>query len=167
MSHAVSWFQIEGPNARALQGFYKRVFGWKMSKAEGGGDSQMVEAEPGGIAGGVSASHTHQPGLTVYISVGDIDAFVGAIQRAGGRMVRAKSSLPHGMGEIAEFADPAGNVVGLWSHDANADAERRPARKARKVTTRAAARSSKAARAKKRARKSRVSGRAQTTKRAR
>jgi predicted enzyme related to lactoylglutathione lyase len=154
MSHAVSWFQIEGPDARVLQGFYKRVFGWKMSKSPGDGKSQMVAAEPGGIAGGVSPSHGHHPGVTVYVTVGDIDALVGAIQRAGGRMVRPKTLLPEDQGAIAEFADPAGNILGLWSHGEKRDVEPypAPARKTRKVSRRAAARTGRAAPAK-RARK--------------
>jgi predicted enzyme related to lactoylglutathione lyase len=114
MSHAVSWFQIQGPNAHALQNFYKKVFGWKMKAQPGGGDSMMVAPEAGGIAGGVGTSHNHQPNVTVYISVGDIDAVVGAIQRGGGRMAMPRTELPGGMGSIAEFTDPAGNAIGLW-----------------------------------------------------
>jgi predicted enzyme related to lactoylglutathione lyase len=114
MSHAVNWFQIQGPNAHVLQQFYKSVFGWKMRARPGSGDSMMVAAEPGGIAGGVGTSHNHQPNVTVYISVGDIDAVVGQIQRGGGRMAMPKMELPGGMGSIAEFTDPAGNTIGLW-----------------------------------------------------
>ena len=114
MSHPVNWFQIQGPNAHALQTFYKQVFGWKMESMPGGGDSMMVAPEPGGIPGGLVTSHTHQPNVTVYIGVGDIDAVFGKIQRGGGRMVMAKQELPGNMGSIAEFTDPAGNTIGLW-----------------------------------------------------
>lgn len=114
MSHAVNWFQIQGPNGHALQQFYKQVFGWKMKPQPGGGDAKMVAAEPGGMAGGVGTSHNHQPGVAVYISVGDIDAVFGKIQRGGGRMATPKTKLPGAMGSIAGFTDPAGNWVGLW-----------------------------------------------------
>lgn len=114
MSHAVNWFQIQGPNAHVLQQFYRQVFGWKMKAQAGGGDTMMVAAERGGIAGGVGTSHNHQPNVTVYVSVGSIDAMIGKIQRSGGRMVLPKQELPGGMGAIAEFTDPAGNAIGLW-----------------------------------------------------
>ena len=51
---------------------------------------------------------------TVYVSVGDIDAVFGKIQRGGGRMVMPKTELAGGMGWIAGFTDPAGNSIGLW-----------------------------------------------------
>jgi len=114
MSHAVNWFQIQGPNGHALQQFYKQVFGWKMKPQPGAGDAKLVAAEPGGMAGGVGTSHNHRPGVAVYISVGDIDAVFGKIQRGGGRMATPKTKLPGGMGSIAGFTDPAGNWVGLW-----------------------------------------------------
>jgi predicted enzyme related to lactoylglutathione lyase len=114
MSHAVSWFQIQGPNGHALQEFYKHVFGWKMKPQPGSADSMMVDAEPGGMAGGVGTSHNHQPSVAVYISVGDIDAVFGKIERGGGRMAMPKTELPGGMGAIAGFTDPANNWIGLW-----------------------------------------------------
>ena len=128
MPHAVNWFQIQGPNAHALQQFYKKIFGWKM-KSQRGSDSVMVAAEPGGIAGGVGTSHSHQPNVTVYISVGDIDTFLRKIQRSGGRMVMAETKLPRGMGSIAEFSDPAGNSVGLWVPGKTAVAKRKSSAK--------------------------------------
>ena len=127
MSHAVNWFQIQGPNGHALQKFYKQVFGWKMKALPGGGDSMMVASEPGGIAGGVGASHNHQPSVAVYVSVGNIDAVFGKIQRAGGRMAMPMTELPGGMGSIAGFHDPAGNWIGLWMPGKAAAAPKRSA----------------------------------------
>ena len=114
MSHPVNWFQIQGPNAHALQQFYKQVFGWKMTSMPGMPESAMVAAEPKGIPGGIGTAHSHQPRVTVYVSVGDIDALFGKIQRGGGRMSMSKMDLPGGMGSVAEFTDPAGNTIGLW-----------------------------------------------------
>lgn len=127
MSHAVNWFQIQGPNGHALQQFYKQVFGWKMKALPGGGDSMMVASEPGGIAGGVGASQNHQPSVAVYVSVGNIDAVFGKIQRAGGRMAMPMTELPGGMGSIAGFHDPAGNWIGLWMPGKAAAAPKRSA----------------------------------------
>ena len=153
MSHAVNWFQIQGPNGHALQKFYKQVFGWKMKPLPGGGDSMMVAAEPGGIAGGVGTSQNHQPSVAVYVSVGDIDAVFGKIQRAGGRMAMPMTELPGGMGSIAGFHDPAGNWIGLWMPGKAAAAPKRSAsaKKAGSAKKKAGSAKKKAGSAKKKA----------------
>jgi predicted enzyme related to lactoylglutathione lyase len=114
MSHAVNWFSIQGPNGHALQQFYKQVFGWAMKSMPGAGDTLMVPSQKDGIPGGIGTSMNHQPSVAVYVSVGDIDAVFGKIQRSGGRMAMPKTELPGGMGTIAGFTDPAGNWIGLW-----------------------------------------------------
>lgn len=127
MSHAVNWFSIQGPNGHALQQFYKQVFGWAMKPMPGPGDMMMVPPEKDGIPGGIGASTNHQPAVAVYVSVGDIDAVFGKIQRSGGRMAMPKSELPNNMGSIAGFTDPAGNWIGLWMPPAKAAAPKRSA----------------------------------------
>jgi hypothetical protein len=115
MAHPVNWFQIQGPDGRTLQAFYKGVFGWPMSEMPGSGDMAMVPAQPpDGIPGGVGTSQNKQPSVTVYITVGDIDAYLGKIERAGGHIAMPKMPLPNDMGFIAGFTDPASNWIGLW-----------------------------------------------------
>jgi predicted enzyme related to lactoylglutathione lyase len=134
MSHAVNWFSIQGPNGHALQQFYKQVFGWSMKAMPGAGDMLMVEPPKGGIAGGISTSMNHQPSVSVYVSVGDIDAVFGKIQRGGGRMAMPKTELPGGMGAIAGFTDPAGNWIGLWMPGKTAAPKRSAAPKKKTAT---------------------------------
>lgn len=131
MSHAVNWFQISGPNGHALQKFYEQAFGWSLQNIPGdAGDLKMVPAGKDGISGGVGTSHNKQPSVAVYISVGDIDAQFGKIQRAGGRMAMPKQELPGNMGHVAGFTDPAGNWIGLWMPPADAPAPKASAKKA-------------------------------------
>jgi predicted enzyme related to lactoylglutathione lyase len=140
MSHAVNWFSIQGPNGHALQQFYKQVFGWAMKPMPGPGGMMMVPAEKDGIPGGVGASMNHQPSVAVYVSVGDIDAVFGKIQRSGGRMAMPKSELPNNMGSIAGFTDPSGNWIGLWMPPAKAAAPKRSAAPKKKSGAKAASR---------------------------
>ena len=58
----------------------------------------------------VGTSHNHQPSVAVYISVGNIDAVFGKIQRAGGRMAMPMTELPGDMGSIAGPHDPCGQL---------------------------------------------------------
>jgi len=116
MSHPVNWFNIAGSNGAALQSFYKKVFGWKMQSMPGAdGGMQMVEAEKGGIPGGVGPTMDgSNKSVAVYVEVANIDAHLKTIAKAGGKMSMPKSELPAGMGFIADFEDPAGNWIGLW-----------------------------------------------------
>jgi len=155
MSHAVNWFSIQGPNGHALQQFYKQVFGWAMKPMPGPGDMMMVPPEKDGIPGGIGASMNHQASVAVYVSVGDIDAVFGKIQRGGGRMAMPKSELPNNMGSIAGFTDPAGNWIGLWMPPAKAAAPKRSAApKKKKSGAKAKAAAKPKAAAKKSAKKS-------------
>ena len=139
MSHPVNWFSIQGPNGHALQQFYKQVFGWAMKPQPGAGEMMMVDAAKGGIPGGIGASSNHQPSVAVYVSVGDIDAVFGKIQRGGGRMVMPKTELPGNMGSIGGFTDPAGNWIGLWMPPSEAAAPKRSASKKKSATKKKAA----------------------------
>ena len=113
MGHPVNWFMISGPNPQTLSGFYKKIFGWKMSAMPAGG-GMMVAKEEGGIDGGIGQSMDGQPRVPIYVGVADIDAHMKKIAKAGGAATMPKMELPAGMGFIAHFMDPDGNHVGLW-----------------------------------------------------
>lgn len=113
MAHPVTWFQISGKDGAALEDFYKRIFDWKMTTSPDG-SMQMVDAEDGGIPGGIGASRDGTHGVAVYANVDDIAAHLKKIQDAGGEIAMPPQELPQGMGWIAGFTDPAGNWVGLW-----------------------------------------------------
>ena len=112
MGHPVNWFHIQGSDVKALEGFYKRAFGWKMSPGPGG--MVFVAADEGGIQGGIAPAMDGQSAVHIYVGVSNIDALLAKIQKAGGALAMPKMDLPDGMGAVAGFADPAGNFVGLW-----------------------------------------------------
>jgi uncharacterized protein len=114
MTHPVNWFAITGPNGKTLQSFYSKVFDWALKPLDGGGDMQMVAPVQDGIAGGIGTSQNKQPSVAVYVSVGDVNAYLAKADRAGGKMAMPKTPLPNDMGSIAGFTDPAGNWIGLW-----------------------------------------------------
>ena len=51
MANPVGWFEVTGPDAAALQGFYSDAFGWKID-ASNPMNYGMVAPEEGGIGGG-------------------------------------------------------------------------------------------------------------------
>ena len=140
MAHPVTWFQISGRDGAALEDFYKKIFDWKMTTSPDG-SMQMVDAEEGGIPGGVGASRDGSHSVTVYANVDDIAAHLKKIQDAGGEVAMPPMELPQGMGWIAGFNDPAGNWVGLWQPGKPPEA---PAKASKKSAKKAPAKASKA-----------------------
>jgi predicted enzyme related to lactoylglutathione lyase len=146
MSNPVSWFEIQGRNAAALQEFYVKAFGWKGNTGPGG---MMVAPEKGGIAGSISAPQNPdiEKHTTVYIGVDNLEAALAKIEAAGGKLGMPPMDLPENWGRIAGFIDPAGNWIGLHQappKPARAVAKRRApakrsAKKAAKKTTKKAA----------------------------
>jgi predicted enzyme related to lactoylglutathione lyase len=118
MANPVTWFEIIGGDGIGLHGFYKNVFGWKLSDpmAEMRNYS-MLDNEGHGIGGGVGAEMPGQGGrVTVYIEVNDPQAYLDKVTASGGTMIMPVTDVTPEV-TIAMFTDPAGNVVGLLKGD--------------------------------------------------
>ena len=67
-----------------------------------------------GIGGHIAAlGHEPHKYLTFYAQVNDLQAYLKKAESLGGKTVIPPQEVP-GMGHFAWFADPDGNVVGLW-----------------------------------------------------
>ncbi len=71
----------------------------------------MVEAEGGGIAGGITPSDDG-PNVTIYVAVDDLQAALDKAEQVGGKTVNPPMEIPDGP-TIAHFTDPEGNFIGL------------------------------------------------------
>ena len=111
MPNPVAWFEVSGPDAPALQRFYRDTFGWEID-ASNPMNYGMVAAAEGGISGGVGPSPDGQASTVFYISVPDVQAALDEVGAHGGAMVTPPMDVPDGP-TIAFFTDPAGNRVGL------------------------------------------------------
>lgn len=117
MGRPVVHFEIGGKNAKKLQSFYAKQFGWKIN-ANNPMKYGVVEtgAPPKrkGINGGVFEPPPGAPSqvVTVYIEVPNIAPVLASIEKAGGKTVMPRTPIP-GMVTMAQFTDPAGNVIGL------------------------------------------------------
>jgi len=103
-------------DAEALRSFYQSLFGW---------EPMVWEESPGyavipsigahyGIAGGIGQIENAEfpPYLTIHVEVTDLDDRVGLIPTLGGVVVVPPMPI-EGVGRMALFTDPAGNMVGL------------------------------------------------------
>ncbi len=117
MANKVVHFEIMGPDPDALAGFYGNLFDWKTEATPGFEGYNLVSADEAGIGGAVGTGPEQMPTyLTFYIEVDSIDRYLERIEQAGGKTVVPRTVIP-GMVTFSQFADPAGNVVGLVETD--------------------------------------------------
>jgi predicted enzyme related to lactoylglutathione lyase len=92
--------------------FYTKVFGWQVRKR---GDGQLAFDDAAGEVSGtwvVGRPASAAPGLLVYIMVDSVASTIEAIVGHGGKLVQPIGGDAPQI--TARFADPAGNVLGLY-----------------------------------------------------
>jgi predicted enzyme related to lactoylglutathione lyase len=115
-------FEIPANDPEKLSDFYKKVFGWKFEKWGGPIEYWMVvtgaEGQPG-INGGFLRKGGPVTGTTNTIGVESADDSIKSIEKAGGKVVMAKTAIPT-IGYFAYLQDPEGNIFGVMQPDPNA-----------------------------------------------
>ncbi|MBI4175613.1 MAG: VOC family protein [Candidatus Aenigmarchaeota archaeon] len=118
-------FEIPADNIARAQKFYKSVFGWKIDKVpEAKMEYYMVSTvevdqksrkpkEPGAINGGLMPRMQKGEAPVIVINVSNLDSYLKKVTTAGGKIVMPKMSVMD-IGLYARFADPEGNIVGIW-----------------------------------------------------
>ena len=107
----VSYLHIPARDIAASAGFYRDVFGWQL---HGPPDGPSFSDGTGHVIGRwvTDQAVAGADGLRAYIYVPDVDDTLGAITARGGQVV--SPPYPQGTLRVALFADPAGNVLGIW-----------------------------------------------------
>ena len=97
--------------ARSVR-FYETVFGWK-TRTRGDGATAFDDGV-GQVSGAWVKGRppSTAPGLLVYVMVDSLRATVDAIRASGGRIVQPVGGDAPEL--TARFADPDGNVLGLY-----------------------------------------------------
>jgi predicted enzyme related to lactoylglutathione lyase len=92
--------------------FYARLFDWRTDQ-NASGSYMKLSGDGAPSAGWVRADLVQSPGPIAYLAVDDLGAKLEEIERAGGRILVPRLPFAGG-GEVGLFADPDGNVLGLW-----------------------------------------------------
>jgi predicted enzyme related to lactoylglutathione lyase len=115
-------FEIDAEKPEQLVKFYEKVFSWKMMKWEGPMEYWLIttgkEGEPG-IDGGLGKRTEPGSHMVNTIDVPSVDEFVKKVVENGGTIVVAKHAVP-GVGWLAYFKDPEGNMFGMMQSDESA-----------------------------------------------
>jgi uncharacterized protein len=121
MPHQVVHFEIPADDIDRARDFYGSLFGWETTPAPGFPDYYTFDSSDGQqLQGG--AIQARQPGMEApvnYINVESVEEKVRRIRDLNGEILMDRSPVP-GMGWIAIFRDPEGNMFGLWETDPNA-----------------------------------------------
>jgi uncharacterized protein len=113
----VSWFEIVGPDPKALLDFYGKLFGWTEQAADSAGGQDIPGGfeyhliDGAGIGGGIGSSPDGKGHATVYATVDDVQKYLERAETLGGKTVLPVTTL--GQTTFAQFADPQGVVFGL------------------------------------------------------
>lgn len=131
MPNRVAHFEIHADDPERAAKFYTEVFGWEISKWEGGQmEYWMVmtgkREEPGGINGGllrrpcpVSSEANASNAFVCTMIVENYDAIAEKILAHGGKVALPKMALI-GMAWQGYFIDTEGNTFGIHQVDTNA-----------------------------------------------
>lgn len=121
MSNRVTHFEIPSDNPERLMEFFKKAFGWNY--VQFGGEPYWIamtgdEKNPGINGGFMKKRDPNQP-MVNSIAVDNIDAAIRNVEEAGGAIVVPKNAIP-GVGWLAYFKDPDGNIHGIMQDDKQA-----------------------------------------------
>ena len=105
---AIDYVELPATGLPAVKDFYAAAFGWRF--ADYGPDYASFEGA--GVDGGFNgADNLTAPLVILYAH--DLEAMQAKVEAAGGRVVQPIFSFPGGL--RFHFADPAGNVLGVWT----------------------------------------------------
>ncbi|MBS2937830.1 VOC family protein [Nocardioides sp. J2M5] len=111
--HTIDYVEINVSDLAASRAFYEQAFGWLFN--DYGPTYAGIRAASGdGEVGGLNAAGTPGPGgPLVMLFSDDLDATRAGIEAAGGTITTPPHEFPGG--RRLEFADPSGNVLGVWA----------------------------------------------------
>ncbi len=108
----IDYVEFPGRDLATVKDFYAAAFGWTFT--DYGPDYVAFDgaATDGGFNGHVDDAH---PAPLVILYAHDLEAMQAKVEFAGGKLVREIRSFPGG--RRFHFADPCGNILGVWSTD--------------------------------------------------
>jgi predicted enzyme related to lactoylglutathione lyase len=106
---------INADDLEATRGFYEALFGWEFEEYMPGFiRARDVGLDVAAIQQRRSLLDVPTNGPEMTVSVDDVDTAVATATEAGGAVVMPATEIP-GVGRLAFFTDPSGNLVGVIS----------------------------------------------------
>jgi len=102
--------------------FYTKAFGWEIEKWDGPQDYWLIatgDQQAPGINGALMRASDSWKVPTFVLDVADVDEAIRKVTENGGTVVMPKGPVP-GIGWVAYFHDPSGNLFGVMQDDPTA-----------------------------------------------
>jgi len=117
MPNPIEHFEIAVRDAARGREFYSQLFDWQITLHPS--FPNYAEINPGvegSLRGGLWTIEEGKfpPYITIYVTVDDLQKYLDKAQALGGKTLMPPMPIP-GVGSAAMFADPEGNVIGLFS----------------------------------------------------
>ena len=111
----VSHIELFSSDPQRSSEFYSSILGWECKEYELAGERYMGwRCLDGGVPGGFRRMENGQRPATVnYVKSYDMDGVLRKVEERGGRVTLRKTHIP-GIGHIARFIDPFGNILGVF-----------------------------------------------------
>ncbi len=112
MKNIFCHIEIRTRDLEKAKAFYENLFDWKVTE---GHEVNYFSIDTGGKPGvGLFQAPKQIPlGVTAHVLVDEIEDKLKKIRELGGRIIVGKQKVPQ-RGWFAVFADPEGNIIGLW-----------------------------------------------------
>lgn len=123
MRPTINWFEIPVTNMSRAVKFYQTLTGKTITPETFGPPGEEMAMLPvdekEAVTGCLQLSPYSKPsqdGSLLYLNANPgIDAWIGRVEKAGGKILTPRTALPPGMGFFAIFLDCEGNRVGLYA----------------------------------------------------
>lgn len=111
----LDWFEIYGTEPAALQEFYTKAFGWKVtSSSDSGSEYHHFDTGAGrGINGAVTADPSGATRVVLWSKVDDIAKFQQRAEELGAEIAMQPREVSGDL-EVGIIKDPEGNLFGLY-----------------------------------------------------
>ena len=115
MKHgAFGWTELMTTDVEAAKEFYTSLFGWETEEAPMEGMKYTVVKVDGQPVGGIMTTppdcKAMPPCWGVYVTVDDVDATAGQVERLGGKLIRPPTDIPE-VGRFCVLQDPQGGAI--------------------------------------------------------
>ena len=109
---AIVHIEFKSSDFARTSAFYAKLFDWQ-TESNASNSYMKFDSSDGPSGGWVRADLVQSPGPIAYLVVDDLAAKLDEVEAAGGRVLVRTMPFAGG-GEMGLFADPDGNVLGLW-----------------------------------------------------
>ena len=108
----LDYVELPASNVASTRAFYEQAFSWTMTEFA----PTYAATTTGDTDIGLDADEANRPKAPLaVIRVGDLEAALAAVERAGGTIVKPIFSFPGG--RRFHFLDPSGNELAVWQTD--------------------------------------------------